>query len=348
MKKHSWFQNLLWLCYCIFMLAASFAVSYMLMSLIFRFTGRPSEPWGYVIYSIVNLLIISGLISLGSNMNRKGDRSGLLNATLEALEKIAQGNFNVFIEQDEHGRFKEITDSINKMAKELGSMEQLRQDFISNISHEFQSPLTSIGGYAALLRKDGGTLRQIEYATIIEEESKRLSKLSENLLRLSVLEAEGNTVTKASFRLDRQVENVVLLLEPQWKAKNIIPETSLPEITVCGNEDLLKQVWINLLVNAIKFTPESGEISISLKPDSESVVFEISDNGIGIALSDQMHIFERFYKVDKSRDRSLGGNGLGLALVKKIVNMHEGTVNVESVLGKGTVFKVTLPYKEQI
>jgi two-component system, OmpR family, phosphate regulon sensor histidine kinase PhoR len=343
---HSWFQNLLWLCFCLFMLVVCFTVSYMLMLLIYRFTGRPPEPWGYIIYGVINLLLIVGIIGVGAKINNHNNRSGLLRTTLEALEKIAQGNFDVFIEQDEHGHYNMLTDSINKMAKDLGSMEQLRQDFISNISHEFQSPLTSISGYASLLRKDGATLKQLEYATIIEEESKRLSKLSENLLRLSALEAEGNSITKASFRLDRQIENVVLLLEPQWKAKNIIPETSLPKITDCGNEDLLKQVWINLLVNAIKFTPENGEINVSLMQDGENAVCMISDNGIGIATSDQMHIFERFYKVDKSRDRSLGGNGLGLALVKKIVNMHEGDVTVESTLGKGTTFKVTLPINE--
>lgn len=343
MKMQSWFQNLLWLCFCLFMLVASFAVSYMILLLIYRFTGRPPDPWGYIIYCVINLFIIVGIIGVGAKMGNHDNSSGLLSKTVEALDKIAQGNFDVFIERDEDGHHNMIIDSINEMAKELGSMEQLRQDFISNISHEFQSPLTSISGYAALLRKDGATLQQLEYATIIEEESKRLSKLSENLLRLSVLEAEDSSITKATFRLDRQIENVVLLLEPQWNAKNIIPETSLPKITVCGNEDLLKQVWINLLVNAIKFTSENGEINVSLIPDRENVVCLISDNGIGIATSDQMHIFQRFYKVDKSRDRSLGGNGLGLALVKKIVNMHEGDVTVESALGKGTTFKVTLP-----
>lgn len=342
MKRPRWYHTVLWLCFCLFLLAASFAVSYMLMLLIYRFTGRPSEQWGYIIYSVINLLLIVGSISTVANNNR----SGFLRATLDALENIAQGNFNVFIEQDEHGHLIEITDSINKMAKELGSMEQLRQEFISNISHEFQSPLTSISGYAALLRKEGATLQQLEYATIIEEESKRLSKLADNLLRLSSLEAEGSSIAKASFWLDRQIENVVLLLEPQWKAKNIIPETTLPKITVCGNEDLLKQVWINLLVNAIKFTPENGEINVSLKQDRETAVCIISDNGIGIAPAEQMHIFERFYKVDKSRDRSLGGNGLGLALVKKIINLHKGNVTVESALGKGTAFKVKLPINE--
>jgi len=342
-KKKSLFQNLVWLSICTLMLAAAFAVSYLLLLLIYRFTGRLPEPWGYIIYGIINLLLIVGIISVGAKINKLSNQPSFQGAILEVIEKIAQGNFDVLLEQDERGHYNMLTDSINKMAKDLGSMEQLRQDFISNISHEFQSPLTSITGYAALLRKEGATLKQLEYATIIEEESKRLSKLSENLLRLSVLEAEDKVITKTAFRLDRQIENVVLLLEPQWKAKNIIPETSLPQITVSGNEDLLKQVWINLVVNAIKFTPENGEIDISLKLEGENAVCTISDNGIGIASSDQMHIFERFYKVDKSRDRSLGGNGLGLALVKKIVTIHEGDITVESALGKGTLFKVKLP-----
>ncbi len=144
-----------------------------------------------MIYGTINIFLIVGSIIVGAIINNH-NRSGLLRRTLEALERIAQGNFDVFIEQDKQGHFNELTGSINKMAKKLGSMEQLRQDFISNISHEFQSPLTSISGYAALLRKDGATLRQLEYATIIEEESKRLSKLAENLLRLSALEAEGS------------------------------------------------------------------------------------------------------------------------------------------------------------
>ncbi|AFQ43930.1 sensor histidine kinase [Desulfosporosinus meridiei] len=345
MKEKSWLQNLLWLCFVACMLAACFVASYLLMLLIYRFIGRPSEPWSDMLYGTINLVLIVGSFMLVAFIHQD-DRSRLAQRTLEALERIAQGNFDVFIERDKHGHFLEITDSINKMAKELGSMEQLRQDFISNISHEFQSPLTSISGYAALLRKDGATLKQQEYAAIIEEESKRLSKLADNLLRLSALERSGRSITKAPFRLDRQLENVVLLLEPQWKAKNIIPETTLPKITVYGNEDLLKQVWINLLVNALKFTPENGELNVSLKQDGETVVCIISDNGIGIAPAEQMHIFERFYKVDKSRDRSLGGNGLGLALVKKIINLHQGKVTVESELGKGTVFQVKLPTKE--
>ncbi|MCB8818078.1 sensor histidine kinase [Desulfosporosinus shakirovi] len=343
MKEKSWLQNLLWLCFVACMLAACFVASYLLMLLIYRFIGRPPEPWSDMLYGTINLVLIVGSIMVVAIIH-KDDRSRLARRTLEALERIAQGNFDVFIERDKHGHFLEITDSINKMAKELSSMEQLRQDFISNISHEFQSPLTSISGYAALLRKNGAaTLKQQEYATIIEEESKRLSKLADNLLRLSALEGEGSSITKASFRLDRQLENVVLLLEPQWKAKDIIPETILPKITVCGNEDLLKQVWINLLVNALKFTPENGEINVSLEQEGETAVCIISDKGIGIGPAEQMHIFERFYKVDKSRDRSLGGNGLGLALVKKIINIHQGKVTVESELGKGTVFQVKLP-----
>ena len=133
-----------------------------------------------------------------------------------------------------------------------------------------------------------------------------------------------------------------MTLEPQWSAKNIELEADLQKLTVCGDEDLLSQVWVNLLHNAIKFTPENGRIDIALLQDKDSVIVKIADNGAGIAPDDQIHIFERFYKADKARDRSLGGNGLGLSLVKKIIELHGGTVTVESEIGKGTTFEIFL------
>jgi two-component system, OmpR family, phosphate regulon sensor histidine kinase PhoR len=264
---------------------------------------------------------------------------------LDAMSKIAQGDFRVFVTtEDGRNPYGEVAASVNKMAKELGSIEKLRQDFISNVSHEIQSPLTSINGYASLLMRDGISTDQItHYATIIETESKRLSKLSDNLLRLSVLEADSVPLEIRSFRLDKQLESILLMLEPQWAAKNITPDVSLPLIMVTGNEDLLSQVWINLLHNAIKFTPENGTIRVILTGNQDNVVCTIGDNGIGISPEDQMHIFERFYKLDKSRDRSLGGNGLGLSLVKKIVELHQGKVTVKSEKGQGAEFMVTLP-----
>ena len=253
---------------------------------------------------------------------------------LDAMAKISQGNFDVFVEPDQ--RHPEFASALNKMAQDLGSLENLRQDFISNVSHEFQSPLTSIQGFAALL-KTCDEKDKLHYIGIIENESKRLSSLSNNLLKLSNL--ENAELEHKDFRLDKQIQQIILTAEPQWSKKNINIDVNLEKNTYDGDDELLAQVWINLLHNAIKFTPEGGDIKLTLKDN----IFTIEDNGAGITPKDQMHIFERFYKADKARDRSLGGNGLGLALAKKIVELHGGSITLNSEPGRGAVFTVALP-----
>lgn len=323
---------------------------YILASLAFSLIGRPAAWIAYLVSLTLGFGVFAGIAALVSFYIRHSahwhehnhSRGKLLEETLEALNQIARGNFNVSVST--HEPFSELAESVNKMARELGSMEKLRQDFISNVSHEIQSPLTSIAGFAALLRNDALTLEQrTHYIDIIEAESKRLSKLSDNLLKLSALEADGASINKHEYRLDKQLEHTALMLEPQWTDKNINVEAELQKMTYCGDEDLLSQVWVNLLHNAVKFTPENGSITISLSLDGDNAVCRISDTGVGISTEDKVHIFERFYKVDKSRDRSLGGSGLGLSLVKKIVELHGGSVSVESETDKGSVFTVTLP-----
>ena len=255
---------------------------------------------------------------------------------LDAMAQIAQGNFSVFVKSDSPVH-AELADAINTMAENLGNLETMRQDFISNVSHEIQSPLTSIAGFAALLKADDLEPEDRKrYAGIIETESKRLSSLSENLLRLSSL--DNSTITKRAFRLDKQISNILLTLEPQWSAKNLSIEAELPKCVIDGDEDLLSQVWMNLFVNAIKFTPADGTVRVSLNDNT----VEIADTGIGIQKDELPHIFERFYKVDKSRDRSLGGNGLGLSLVKKIIELHGGTITAQSEVTQGTTFTIVL------
>ena len=259
------------------------------------------------------------------------------NTLLDAMARIAQGDFSVFVPTDDLIH-TELVDAINEMARDLGNLETMRQDFISNVSHEIQSPLTSIGGFAVLLKKDDLEAEQrVRYAGIIETESKRISSLSDNLLKLSTL--DSNSITKSRFRLDKQLSNVILTLEPQWSAKELAVEADLQKCEVAGDEDLLSQVWINLLANAIKFTPDGGTICISV----EGNTVKVADSGIGIAKGDLPHIFERFYKVDKSRNRSFGGNGLGLPLAKKIVELHGGKIAAQSDIGAGTVVTVSLP-----
>lgn len=281
-----------------------------------------------------------------TNKHKRFDLSHfpILSGAVEAMDKIASGDFNVLVKTNELDPFNEVADNVNRMAKELGSLEKLRQDFISDVSHEIQSPLTSISGFAALLKKGNLSENQIShYANIIETESKRLSKLSENLLRLSNLESDNNNLNLKKYQMNKQIESILLMLEPQWSEKNITLDVSLDETTICGDEDLLSQVFINLLNNAIKFTPESGNIVVSLSSNENGIKCKISDTGIGISPQDQPRIFERFYKADKSRDRSLGGNGLGLSIVKKIIDLHGGKISITSEIGKGTEFTVWLP-----
>lgn len=258
---------------------------------------------------------------------------------IDALSEIARGNFNVFLsDEDTFSPFSEMTDAFNKMARNLGDLETMRQDFISNVSHEIQSPLTSIGGFAALLKNDALTAgERRHYAEIIEAETKRLSSLSDNLLKLSALDSEKKPLNPQNFRLDKQLQEIALMLEPQWAAKNISLELDAEKRVINADEDLLSQAWVNLLHNAIKFT--NRNIKITLKDNTVTV----EDDGAGIAESDLPRLFERFYKADKSRDRAAGGNGLGLSLVRKIIELHGGSVTVRSEIGKGTVFTVTLP-----
>jgi two-component system, OmpR family, phosphate regulon sensor histidine kinase PhoR len=328
-------------------LVLCFAAGYGLSALIFKFTGNPPEIVKHIVSSLLGAAIFGAgnkLLSVLRGPKYNHNRSFVMENTIQAMNRIAHGDFTVSLTDDEHDPYNELAITVNNMARELGSMETLRQEFVSNVSHEIQSPLTSISGYAALLEDD--TLppaQRIHYVEIIKTESKRLSKLSANLLKLSSLEAGIVPLSMRNYRLDRQLQNTTILLEPQWSKKNISIEADLDKVVISADEELLSQVWINLMNNAVKFTPEGGTIHITLSSDGEKINCTVADSGIGIALADQIHVFERFYKADKSRDRSLGGNGLGLSLVKKIVELHGGSVTLESDLGKGTLFTVTFP-----
>ena len=264
---------------------------------------------------------------------------------------MAEGNFNVdlsfylnqFREHDKHPYYQ-IIENINHMAVKLGEMEEMRQEFISNVSHEIQSPLTSISGFAhALKNEDLEPEERRHYLEIIEMESIRLSKLSENLLKLTSLESEHLSLERKSYRLDYQLRRIILANEPQWTEKKINMDISLDKVTITADEELMDQVWINLIHNSIKFTPEEGTISIAaFQSGEDSIIVKIRDTGIGMEKDALMHIFERFYKVDQSRNRMAGGNGLGLSIVKKIIDLHNGDIRVQSEVGVGTEIAVTL------
>ncbi|WP_211745613.1 HAMP domain-containing sensor histidine kinase [Paenibacillus sp. Marseille-Q4541] len=265
----------------------------------------------------------------------------------EALRRIAKGDFQVMIqlpERFDEGPMNHLIHSINDMAADLGKLESMRQDFISDVSHEIQSPLTSISGFARVLKEEGlSPEMRNHYLEIIEKESVRLSKLSENMLRLASLDSEQHPFYPVPMRLDKQIQTMILACEPQWLDKDLEMIVDLQQTNIEADPDLLSQVWVNLLHNAIKFTPVKGTIQVFLEANDEEAIVRIEDTGIGISAEDQEHIFERFYKADKSRTHASGGSGLGLSIIEKIVKMHGGNVSVTSSLGKGTTFTVWLP-----
>ncbi|MBH5316228.1 two-component sensor histidine kinase [Paenibacillus sp. GSMTC-2017] len=269
----------------------------------------------------------------------------IIDEVIGAMQKISKGDFDVNLEHlEKQEPFSELADNVRVMAKDLKRMEQLRQQFVSDVSHEIQSPLTSISGFAKVLR--GGTVTdqtRDHYLAIIETESKRLSVLSDNLLKLASLDSEHHPFNPMPYRLDRQLREIALTLEPLWLEKKLSLQVELPEMTTIADEDLMRQVWINLLTNSIKFTPNDGEIKIDAALESGEYHVHIRDTGNGIPIDDLPRIFERFYKADRSRNRTQEGSGLGLSIVKRIIERHNGSIEVKSSVGDGTVMSVLLP-----
>ncbi|MBK9712853.1 MAG: two-component sensor histidine kinase [Kouleothrix sp.] len=331
-------------------LAAMVAVAFFLTALAYERAGyHPSALLAQVINAVLgSVFTFLVLLSIGAFLGsrRMHAQMGFFGPIIDAMERIAKGDFSVRLDSvaGDNGVFDTLVNSVNTMAIELDQMEAMRQEFISNVSHEIQSPLTSIRGFARALQSDElSPADRAHYLSIIEAESMRLSKLSDNLLALAALEPEQLTFEPRPYRLDRQIRNVILAAEPQWMGKGIDLDVSLDPVTIAADEDLLSQVWINLLHNGIKFTPAGGSVFVRLACHDAQVVFSISDSGIGIAEEDQAHVFERFFKADRSRERAQGGSGLGLAIVQKIVAIHLGTIDVESTPGAGATFTVRLP-----
>lgn len=260
----------------------------------------------------------------------------------QAAKLVAKGDFTVRLPEESQDEMNELIHSFNSMASDLGSIEMFRTDFINSFSHEFKTPIVSIRGFARQLQRDDLTEEQRrEYATIIADESQRLADLATNILMLSKLDNQQIVTEKSDFRLDEQLRTCILLMEKQWNCKNLSLDIELDDVKCHANAEMLSQAWVNLLSNAIKFTPPGGTIGIYLKKESNSAVVKISDTGIGMGKDIQAHIFEKFYQGDPSHHPE--GNGLGLPMVKRIIDLSGGTIQVESEEGKGSTFTITLP-----
>ncbi|GGI45344.1 two-component sensor histidine kinase [Paenibacillus marchantiophytorum] len=293
-----------------------------------------------IIYVLVIVLAVGSLLILIASRYLVNPLKKLTLAT----ERLSRGNFNVHVSVKQKDELGMLAHSFNHMAGELKQLEQMRQDFVSNVSHEIQSPLTSIRGFSKVLRNaDLDVSERDHYLVIIERESERLSRLSENLLKLASLESEHHPFKPTTYDLDEQLRRVVVFYEPQWSSKQLDLDLELPRVKITADSDQLSQVWMNLLGNAIKFTPSGGAIRIHLQPLNDRIRISILDTGRGIPAVDLERIFERFYKADAARERETDGSGLGLAIVRKIVELHHGVIEVHSEIDHGTRFSVTIP-----
>ena len=264
------------------------------------------------------------------------------------MNRLAMGDFQTRIEStgmlSNHPAMKGIRDSFNKLAEELEQTEMLRSDFINNFSHEFKTPIVSIAGFAKLLKRGNLTEEQrIAYLTSIEEESLRLSYMATNVLNLTKVENQTILTEVTTFNLSEQVRSAVLLLEAKWSEKNIDLQLDFDEFTVEGNEELLKQVWINLVDNAVKFSPRCGSVLLDIMGEGTAVKVTVSNTGPEIPADKRERIFSKFYQADESHASE--GNGIGLAVVKRVVDLHGGRVTVTSENGM-TSFAVELPTQQ--
>ena len=271
-----------------------------------------------------------------------------INLIINMMNRLAAGDFRARIRFDgifaRHPAVRELTGSINTMASELEKTEMLRSDFINNFSHEFKTPIVSIAGFAKLLREGGLTAQQQqEYLTIIEEESLRLSDMATNVLSLTHIENQTILSDLSVYNLAEQLRSCFLVLEDKWTQKRLDLALDFDEVQIEANEELLRQVWINLIDNAVKFTPFGGSIGVRIREEDADVVVTVRNTGSSIAPENRERVFQKFFQEDRSH--ATQGNGVGLAVVRRVVQLHGGTVSAASEEDV-TTFTVRLPRRQ--
>ncbi|CAH1217399.1 Heme sensor protein HssS [Paenibacillus plantiphilus] len=265
-----------------------------------------------------------------------------------ATKEIVGGNFEYKMELDiaRDDEIGNLARHFAAMAQSLKRLDEMRQQFVADVSHEIQSPLTSIQGFVqAILDKDSTPEEAERYLQIIGEESHRLSSLSKQLLTLAALDKQSSGVNRTEYRLDEQLRQILIMLEWQWTDKQREIELDLPPLMIAGDESMLYQVWLNLISNSIKYTGQGDKIMIEAEQSAASnqIIVRISDTGIGIPEAELPNLFERFYKADKARNRANTGSGLGLSIAREIVSLHQGTIEIQSEYDAGTTVVVRLP-----
>ena len=293
-----------------------------------------------------NVLLITFISASIDYVRRKLMVDKPVKQIMDALNKVMQGDFTVRIapvkEFAGETGFNEIIRSINAMTAELQGTETLRTDFIANVSHELKTPLAVIGNYATMLQQPGiSDAERMEYAKSISMAARRLAALITNILKLNKLENQQIFPQPQEFDLGEQLCQCMLAFENAWEKKNLEIETDIPDdVRIKSDPELLSLVWNNLISNAVKFTPEGGCISVAVKTEEQAVTVSVSDTGCGIDPETGKHIFEKFYQGDTSH--ATQGNGLGLALVKRVMDILSGEITVRSTPGQGSAFVVKI------
>lgn len=324
---------------------AALAVYFLVHSDVINITGATAADAGRLIGFFALLSIPIGV--LVALMASKVPLKPIANL-IDSMDRLASGDFrtrvNVGSVMRRYPPFVGVAESFNKMAEQLESTEMLRGDFINNFSHEFKTPIVSIAGFAKLLRRGNLSAQQRqEYLAIIEEESLRLSYMATNVLNMTKIENQTILTDLSDFNLSEQIRSCILLLENKWDRKNLDFSLSLQEHQIRANEELLKQVWINLLDNAIKFSPAEAMIEVAIVETEQTYQVSVRNPGTTIPGEQQEKIFNKFYQGDESH--AAEGNGIGLAIVRRVVELHNGTVEVSS-RNNITIFTVELPKRQ--
>ena len=319
----------------VFTAILTFGGAYVLKNIGVMREGYPFLP--LLFFEIISVMVGTfAAFFISRNILRPLDR--IINAT----EQIAKGDFSTRLQFDGIYEFEQLASKFNCMAEELGSVEMLRNDFVNQFSHEFNTPINSIQGFATMLKRGDLSKEQREdYLNRIINSADRLSSLAVNVLNLSKIEQQTILTHKENINVTEQIRQIIVMLSFRWEQKNISFDFDGEECYLVGNEELLEYLWSNLLDNAIKYSPVSSTISINIKEKSTDIVVKIRDYGKGIAPEALPNIFDKFYRSKSSK--AVPGTGLGLTIAHKVALLHNGTIEVESEMGKGASFTVTLP-----
>ena len=342
--------------YLAFFLLMAFVISccmILFLNTVMRTTGiELSKPYVEQAAKVtfLNVILLSLLCTIIDSIRRKFMVERPVRRIVKAAEKIMAGDFSVRISLNNNldymGDFTVIADYFNRMAEELSGTETLRTDFIANVSHELKTPLAVIQNYGTMLSQPNlAEEKRLEYARAVTGAARRLANLITNILKLNKLENQQIYPAVETYDLGEQLCECLLSFESAWEEKDLDIETDVEEeVMVDADAELLSLVWNNLFSNAVKFTEPEGRVSLSLRSEGEYVIVQVADTGCGIAPEVGRHIFEKFYQGDTSH--ATQGNGLGLALVKRVIDIIGGDISVSSEVGKGSVFTVKLRRKQ--